>query len=284
MDDVQRVRSFNRTVTERVGALLDSYLDLGRPLGANRVLWEVDAATDVRDLRARLNLDSGYLSRLLRALEGEGLVRVEADAGDRRRRTVTLTPAGSAERLRLDERSDDLARSFLEPLSERHARQLVDAMATVERLLTAGIVALAPEDPGGEAARHCLRRYFAEIDERFDTGFSEDVALPVDFGVFIVARLRGEPIGCGALKTASPPEIKRMWVAPEARGLGVGRRLLAELERHAAQRGAAAIRLETNRALAEAQGLYRSAGFVEVEPFNDEPYAHHWFEKALPAR
>jgi DNA-binding MarR family transcriptional regulator/predicted GNAT family N-acyltransferase len=245
------------------------------------VLWEVGTATDVRELRARLGLDSGYLSRLLRALEGEGLVSVGADAADRRRRTVTLTRAGRAERARLDERSDALARSLLEPLNERGRTRLVDAMATVERLLTAGLVELAPEDPAGPAARACLERYFAEIDERFDAGFSEQVALPVDFGVFLVARLRGEPIGCGALKTASPPEIKRMWVAPEARGLGVGRRILAELERHAAAAGASAIRLETNRALGEAQALYRSAGYVETEPFNAEPYAHHWFTKTL---
>jgi DNA-binding MarR family transcriptional regulator/predicted GNAT family N-acyltransferase len=281
MDEVQQVRSFNRTVTERVGALMDSYLDLGRPLGANRVLWEIDAAADVRELRGRLNLDSGYLSRLLRTLEHEGLVTVRADAPDRRRRTVELTAAGRAERVRLGDRSDDLARSFLQPLSERRRAQLVDAMATVERLLTAGIVELAPEDPAGEGARACLGRYFEEIDERFDAGFQESTALPFDSGVFIVARLRGEPIGCGALKTADPPEIKRMWVALEARGLGVGRRILAELERHAVDGGATAIRLETNQALKEAQQLYRSSGYVEVEPFNDEPYAHHWFSKTL---
>jgi GNAT superfamily N-acetyltransferase len=154
-------------------------------------------------------------------------------------------------------------------------------MATVERLLTAGIVELAPEDPAGDAARACLERYFGEIDERFEAGFQEGTALPFESGVFIVARLRGEPIGCGALKTTDPPEIKRMWVAPEARGLGVGRRILAELERHAVERGAGAIRLETNRVLGEAQQLYRSSGYVEVEPFNDEPYAHHWFSKSL---
>jgi DNA-binding MarR family transcriptional regulator/GNAT superfamily N-acetyltransferase len=285
VDDVQLVRSFNRTVTERVGALMDSYLDFGRPLGASRVLWEVESATDVRELRARLNLDSGYLSRLLRALEGEGLATVQADAADRRRRTVSLTVAGRAERARLDERSDDLARSFLAPLSASQATQLVDAMATVERLLTAGIVELSEEDPAGAAARHCLSRYFAEIDERFEAGFSEAVALPLHSSVFIVARLRGEPVGCGALKVhadeATPPEIKRMWVAPETRGLGVGRRILSALERHATERGASAIRLETNRALAEAQGLYRSSGYVEVEPFNAEPYAHYWFTKSL---
>jgi ribosomal protein S18 acetylase RimI-like enzyme len=98
-----------------------------------------------------------------------------------------------------------------------------------------------------------------------------------------VASLRGDPIGCGALQfnRAAPTEIRRMWVAEPARGLGVGRRLLGELERRAAERGARAVRLETNRALTEAIGLYRSAGYVETAPFNEEPYAHHWFEKRL---
>jgi len=281
VNEVEQVRSFNRTVTQRVGALMDSYLDLGRPLAASRLLWEVTAAIDVRELRARLNLDSGYLSRLLRTLEGEGLVTVAADPADRRRRTVSLTAAGRAERVRLDERSNALAQSFLTPLSERQGAQLVAAMATVERLLTAGIVELTTEDPAGAVAQACLRRYYAEIDERFEAGFDLGAALPFDAGVFVVARLRGAPIGCGALKEADPPQIKRMWVAPEARGLGVGRRILAELERHAAQRGATAIQLETNRVLVEAQALYRSAGYVEVEPFNAEPHAHHWFTKTL---
>jgi ribosomal protein S18 acetylase RimI-like enzyme len=102
-------------------------------------------------------------------------------------------------------------------------------------------------------------------------------------GLVLVARLRGEPVGCGALKLhgCEPAEIKRMWVAQEARGLGLGRRLLRELEEHARQRGAVKARLETNRALTEAIALYRSAGYFEVEPFNDEPYANHWFEKRL---
>jgi ribosomal protein S18 acetylase RimI-like enzyme len=72
-----------------------------------------------------------------------------------------------------------------------------------------------------------------------------------------------------------------MWVATSARGLGVGRRILSELERHARQRGARVARLETNRTLSEAISLYRSAGYTEVDAFNDEPYAHHWFEKPI---
>ncbi len=135
-----------------------------------------------------------------------------------------------------------------------------------------------------------LRRYFAELDDRFHSGFDPAASLPADrdemrlpAGLFLLATLRGEPIGCGALKFHGdqPSELKRMWVAPTARGLGVGRRLLDELERCAAEHGASIIRLETNDALVEAIAMYRSAGYDEVDAFNDEPYAHHWFEKQL---
>jgi ribosomal protein S18 acetylase RimI-like enzyme len=90
-------------------------------------------------------------------------------------------------------------------------------------------------------------------------------------------------VGCGALKfhDGAPAEVKRMWVDPAVRGLGLGRRLLAGLEDHAAERRVTALRLETNRALDEAVGLYRAAGYREVTAFNDEPYAHHWFQKRL---
>jgi DNA-binding MarR family transcriptional regulator/GNAT superfamily N-acetyltransferase len=289
--DIAQVRSFNRTVTQRVGALQDEYLARGRPLGASRVLWEVgEEGADVRALRARLGLDSGYLSRLLRALERDRLVAVGADRSDRRVRTVRLTAAGRAERALLDRRSDELARSLLEPLSGQQRARLVEAMGAVERLLTAGLVEVAIEDPRSAAARFCLESYFAELDARFDTGFDPGRAISTTAdeltepaGLLLVARLHGEPIGCGAIKLRGdvPFYIKRMWVAPDARGLGVGRRILHELEDHARRRGADVVHLETNKTLREAASLYRSEGYVEVEPFNDEPYAHHWFAKRL---
>ena len=291
LDQVAHVRSFNRAVTQRIGALNDAYLARGRPLGASRVLWEIGAdGRDARSLRSRLDLDSGYLSRLLRTLEREGLVRVEPDAHDRRVRRVRLTEAGGVERDVLDRHSDQLAESLLAPLSDPQRTRLVDAMAVVERLLTAGLVDVAMEDPGSDAARLCLASYFAELDARFPTGFDPGQSLPADVddlvepaGLLLVARLHDEPIGCGALKVhgREPAEIKRMWVSEAVRGLGVGRRILGELEHHAGRHGAPAVRLETNRTLAEAINLYRSAGFVEVAAFNDEPYADHWFEKAL---
>src|SRR3954452_7681868 len=131
MDAVTQVRSFNRTVTERIGALEAEYLGGARPLGASRVLWELAQPTDVRELRVRLGLDSGYTSRLLRGLEAEGLVTVSPST-DRRVRTVRLTAAGEGERARLDAGSDALAASLLASLTAQQQTQLVEAMARVE--------------------------------------------------------------------------------------------------------------------------------------------------------
>jgi DNA-binding MarR family transcriptional regulator/ribosomal protein S18 acetylase RimI-like enzyme len=287
--EVSRVRSFNRVVTQAVGALDDHYLSRDRPLGEARVLWEIGGdGCELRELRSQLGLDSGYLSRLIRSLERAQLVTVAPAEADRRVRTVRLTQAGRAERKLLDGRSDELARSFLEPLSVRQRTRLLAAMAEVERLLTSSLVEIETVDPAHPDAQTCLRQYVAELDSRFDTGFDTALSISADLdelrqpaGLFLVARARRRPLGCGALKFhgGEPAELKRMWVAEEARGLGVGRRLLRELERRAAAAGASSIRLETNAALTEAISLYRSAGYREVPAFNDEPYAHHWFEK-----
>jgi DNA-binding MarR family transcriptional regulator/GNAT superfamily N-acetyltransferase len=287
---LEQVRSFNRVVAQSIGALEDRYLSRDLPLGEARLLWEIGDGCDVRELRARLELDSGYLSRLLRSLEAAGLVAVRPSPRDHRVRTVEPTAAGRRERRQLDRRSDELARSLLEPLSEPQRERLVAAMAEVERLLTAALVRIEVVDPESPAAAFCLGEYYAEIAQRFDDGWDHAIGLaatpdqlrPPD-GLFVVATLHGEPVGCGALKLHGrrPAELKRMWVAPAARGLGLGRRLLRELEALAADRGVRAVRLETNRNLTEAIALYRSSGYGEIPAFNDEPYAHHWFEKRL---
>ncbi len=292
MDEaIARVRSFNRLLVERVGALEDRYLARERPLGEARLLWEIGDGSEVRTLRARLGLDSGYLSRMLRSLERDGLVEVVQEGDDGRVRFARLTEAGCTERRELERQSDALARSYLAPLNESRRERLVTAMAEVERLLTAGLVDLELVDPESPAAVGSLERYFAEIDTRFESGFdpAHSVTRPEEFrppqGIFLVAALRDAPIGCVGLRFPEPgvAEVKRMWVAPEARGLGLGRRLLSELESRARQAGARTLRLETNRALTEAIELYRSSGFVEVDRFNDEGHADYWFAKALPA-
>jgi DNA-binding MarR family transcriptional regulator/GNAT superfamily N-acetyltransferase len=285
------VRSFNRTVTERVGALNDRFLGRGRPLGEARLLWEIGAdGCEVRLLRARLGFDSGYLSRLLRSLEAAGLVRVSESGADRRVRVARLTAKGRAERRLLDDRSDALARSLLEPLSRKQQERLVTSMAEVERLLAAASVEITAVDPEHPDARYCLAEYVAELNRRSERGFDPTVgatALPHEVrppaGEFFVAYLQGEAIGCGAVKhhSGAPAELKRMWIAPSARGLGLGRRLLEHLEARARAGGARVAHIETSATLGEALALYRSAGWVEVPAFNDEPFADHWLEKHL---
>ena len=291
---VAQIRSFNRTVTQTVGALQDDYLGRKRPLGESRLLFEIGSnGATASDLRARLGLDSGYLSRLLGSLEAEGLVEVSPDPVDRRVRRAGLTRKGKTELKSLNQGSDRLAQSILDPLNDRQRERLARAMAEVERLLVVAAVTIAPEPATSAAARYCLGEYYRELAERFDTGFDPELSLVPSLdefgpplGTFLVARLHGKPVGCGGLKPISAKDVylKRMWIASEARGLGLARRLLGELEKRAVEIGYSTVKLETNKALEEAQQLYRSSGYREVPPFNDERYAHHWFEKRLDQR
>ena len=293
-EQIVQVRRFNRLVTQRAGALEDHFLGRARPLGASRVLYEIGAeGADLRDLRVRLGLDSGYLSRIVQSLAAAGRVALQPGAADERLRRAELTPAGRAEFDEIDRRSDEAAEAILEPLTEPQRERLVAAMAEVHRLLRAAGARIERVDPAGPAARWCLAQYFAELAERFEEGFDPGRSIPAaddamrpPRGAFLVATADGEPVACGALRPLAPDApgvgyLKRMWVADAVRGLGFGRRMLGALEDEARRLGFTTLRLETNRALAEAIALYRSAGYAEVARFNDEPYAHHFFEKAL---
>jgi GNAT superfamily N-acetyltransferase/DNA-binding MarR family transcriptional regulator len=284
--DIDVVRGFNRLVTRQIGALDDPYMGR-RPLGECRVLYEigVDGAS-VRDVRARLGLDPANLARLIASLERDGLVEAP---GDRLR----LTPAGRSLLRELNRRSDELAASVLAPLSAGQRERLTRAQAEVRRLLAVSMVSVAAEDPASEDARWCLSHYFAELAERFEEEFEPGRTLPADAadlvppaGVFLIARVAGEPAGCGALKTHRPGvgEIMRMWVDRAHRGLGIGARLLDALESHASDLGHRTVRLYTNRSLDEAKAMYRSRGYEEIPRYNDDPYANHWFEKRLAGR
>ncbi len=288
---VDQVRRFNRVVTARIGALEDGYLHRGRPLGESRLLWEIgESGADIRALRRTLGLDSGYLSRMLRSLETQGLVSVGASEADGRVRVARLTAKGRKEWRLLDRRSDELAANLLAPLSGHQQERLVAAMADVERLLTASAIEIREVDAGGPDASYCLGEYFAELDRRMDTGFDLEAALPATApemsppeGLFLVAYLHGEPVGCGGLKLhgREAAEIKRMWASPSVRGLGLGRRMLGELEARAQRLGAPAIHLDTNASLVEAIAMYESSGYIRVAAFNAEPHATHWFRKDL---
>jgi len=190
----------------------------------------------------------------------------------------------------LDQRSDELARSLLRRLAVPQRERLVAAMAEVEQLLIATSVQILAVDPEHPDALACLARYVAELNQRSTRDFDPAVgatALPHQvrppIGQFFVAYLQDEPIGCGAVKhhPDRPAELKRMWIAPHLRGLGLGRRLLEALEACARSAGADRARIETSGVLTEALALYRCTGWIEVPAFNDEPFADHWFEKDL---
>lgn len=288
---LQSVRRFNRLVTRRVGALETDYLRRGRPLAEARLIFEISPdGADVRTLRCRLGLDSGYISRLLQSLKRQGLIAVTKGEDDGRRRHASLTRKGSAERAAYDRLSDNLAESMLDPLEASEQTRLVAAMGEVERLIRAASVKVAAESPDTADARLCLGTYFRELAARFEGGFDactgdhadvEDMTPPS--GLFVIARLDGDAIGCGGLKRVDEAtgEIKRVWTAPSARGVGVARRMLRTLEAAAREKGLKTLRLDTNRVLTEAHALYRREGYGEIARFNDNPYAHHWFEKRL---
>ena len=287
---VAQVRSFGRTVTAGLGALEDRFLGRDRPLGEARLLWEVGDGAEVRELRRRLGLDPAYTSRLLRALERAGLIEVVVDPSDARVRLVRLTESGRRERAELDRRSDDFAADLLAPLGADERERLTRAMREVERLLVRARIRIGSVAATHPDVRWCFDRYYAELDRRFETGFEVALARrtdPADLtppnGLVLIGYAGDEPVGCGALRFHHDgiAEIKRVWVASHVRGVGLGGRLLAALESQARARGARIVRLDTNRALTEAIAMYRRSGYVEVAPFNDERYAHHWFEKPL---
>jgi GNAT superfamily N-acetyltransferase len=155
---------------------------------------------------------------------------------------------------------------------------------------TAAAVDIQEVAPTSAEAEQCLSRYYAEITERFEGGFDpaqsitptlDEFAPPA--GTFLVMRRNGELVGCGGFKrlSADAAYLKRMWVAPEARGLGLGKLMLEALENRARELGYRKVRLETHKSLGEAQMLYRGRGYQEIPAFSERRYAHHWFEKQL---
>lgn len=287
---IDTLRSFNRAHTLRIGVLGESFLQTGRPLGPVRLLFEVGpSGASVLDLRRRLHLDSGYVSRLLRDLEQDDLVTVTPDPDDRRRRVVHLTRAGRRAWDELDNRSDALAGSLVEPLTEQQRLRLADALATADHLLGAAAIAFHDIDPRSHEAIAAMTAYFDELAVRFTDGFDPGDTLVGDApsmrppsGTFVVARTEYDEVAaCGGVlrHDEESAEIKRMWVHPDWRGVGLGRRLLDHLEQRAGDLGYTRIVLDTNATLTEAIAMYEGSGYHAIERYNENPYAMHWFAK-----
>lgn len=289
VDAIARFRRFSRAVTREVGALDESFLGRGRPLGAARVLNAIGQGhVDVAALRAYLDLDSGLMSRLLRGLEGEGLVETRTHAKDGRRRAAHLTEAGEREFEAYERLSNERAKAFLK--DQKNADALLEAMDLVATAMGRHAITIEQADPRSDQARHCLRQYYAELARRFEEGFDVSLSRDPDAadmgpprGAFLIARSDGLPVGCVGLKGRGDPvgEIKRLWVAPHARGHGLGKRLMHAAEDAARALSMTRLRLDTNRALPEAHALYTGDGWTEIERFNDDPYPDFFFEKRL---
>lgn len=287
---IARVRRFNRAVTRETGAMEESFLGRGRPLGAARVLWAIsEDGRDVADLRAELALDSGLMSRLLRGLEAEGLVTVTSDAVDRRRRRAGLTPAGLAEKAEYDRLNDAMAEGML-ARAPRHRAAVLAAMDLVAVTLNSDRIEIRAADPADPAARACLVAYSRMLSDTIagipaahvpDPDPEADAYRP-PHGAFLLAWCDRLPIGCVSVKTLEPGvgEVKRLWVDPAARGLGLAHRLMRAVEDQARALGLSALKLDTNAALTEAIALYRRSGWTEIAPYTDFP-ATHWFGKPL---
>lgn len=288
-DPISRVRRFNRAVTAEVGALDTSFLGRGRPLGAARVLNAIgQGQSEIAAIRDYLNLDSGLMSRLLRGLEDEGLIETVPDQQDARRRVARLTDTGRSEFQEYESLSNAQAKTFL----ARHSspEDLLRAMDIVANSLRRDHITLEEKDPRHEDALYCLGEYYGELARRFDNGFDVSLSRDPDAkdmirprGVFLVAMSDGLPVGCVGLKGSGGDiaEIKRLWVAPAARGLGLAKRLMTSAETIARDLSIKILRLDTNSALPEAKQLYRGAGWTEIDRFNDDPYPDTFFEKRL---
>ncbi|WP_409470128.1 GNAT family N-acetyltransferase [Streptomyces sp. HC307] len=289
-DHVTAFRRFNRYFTRRIGVLDDHYLGQNRPLGEARLLFEIGDGASLRELRSRLGLDAGYLSRMAKALETQGMVRLSAHPQDNRLRMIELTPAGRVEVKEQNRRAGAVVVGLLECLSEPQRAELTEALATTQRLLRLAGITVDLVDGAAPDARACLDAYAADIDKRFPEGFDKDSLVRPeevsgDAGAFFVAYEEGRPVGCGALRRLEPGvgEIRHVWVHPDARRLGLARRLLGALEQEAAARHLTAVRLDTHTALTEAQAMYRACGYAAIPAYDDNVYASHWFEKRLPA-
>ena len=288
-DPVQRFRRFARAVTMEVGALDTSFLGRGRPLGIARVLNAIgNGRTDVAEIRDYLGLDSGLMSRMLRSLEDEGLIRTTPHPLDARRRVAVLTKAGQREFKVYEELSDARASALLD--RSPRTDELLRAMDLVATALGRDLIAIEEADPRNDAARYCLGEYYSELARRFEKGFDVSRSRDPDAadmvrprGAFLLAMSDGLPIGCVGLKGTGGDvaEIKRLWISESARGFGMAKRLMHAVETIAGELSVKTLRLDTNSALPEALNLYRRSGWVEIDRFNDDPYPDHFFEKRL---
>jgi DNA-binding MarR family transcriptional regulator/GNAT superfamily N-acetyltransferase len=282
---VDAVRRFNRFYTRRVGALRAGLLSSPHPLPEARLLYELGSrgTCSAADLGRDLDLDAGYLSRLLQSLKRRGLLRAARSAQDARRSELSLTARGRKAYAQLDSRSRDEVAGMLGGLAGGERERLVGAMRTVEGLLEGkpadvALRAHRPGDIGWVVSRHGAL-YAAEYgwDERFEALVAQIAAKfiqqldPARERCWI-AEAAGEPLGCVFVvrQSAATAKLRLLLVEPRARGSGLGRRLVRECIAFARDKGYRKLVLWTQSNLAAARAIYKAEGFnlVSTEKHN----------------
>ena len=284
-DAVGRLRRFNRLLTRRIGLVADRYLGSPLSFAQARLLYEVGllAPLATHHLRRLLAADPAALSRGLAALEARQLIRRHVDPGNRRNRIVEVTARGRTLLATLDRRADARVAAMIAGLAARDRRGLVEAVDQARRLLLRVVLRIERRGDDDADVRAAQAAYLAEIARRFGRPLDlwNQGALTPARSLLVVDE--GRPVGCGVLRDLAPGvgEIKRMWLHPDARGLGLGTRLLAALESAARHAGHQAVRLDTNEHLREAIALYESAGYRRIARYNDNPDATRFYAKSL---
>jgi DNA-binding MarR family transcriptional regulator/GNAT superfamily N-acetyltransferase len=294
---VAQVREFNRFYTRIIGLLQEGLLRSQYTLTEVRVLFELSQrdGTEVTDLRRTLDLDAGYLSRMLAKLDADGLVVRQRSAGDARRQTAALTDRGRAVFAELDARSSDQVRDLLVKLTETDRRRLVGAMATIRRLLdresprerVVVLRGLLPGEIGWVVQRHGAL-YAQEYG--WDDSFEAMVArIMADYAAAHdprreaawIAEVDGEPVGCimCVRDDDATARLRVLLVEPGARGMGVGSRLVDECLRFAKRAGYRRIVLLTYDVLADARRIYQRAGFQLATEEKTHAYGHDLVEQ-----
>ena len=290
-DRVATVRGFNRFWTNKIGLLRKGLLDTPFSLTEARVLFELAQAptTELADLRRRLDLDAGYLSRVVRRLKDQGLVTSERSSSDGRRQLLQLTEPGREAFADLDRRSAAEIGSMLDGLTDEGQRRLVAAMETIRQVFDVPtgrrayvIRPLRAGDLGWVVHRHGVL-YGEEYgwDQTFEALVARIVADYVDnhdpkrHNAWS-AEMDGEPVGCVFCvdRAEETAQLRILLVEPKARGLGIGSRLVEECIRFARQTGYRRMVLWTNDVLVSARRIYEAFGFTLEEEEHHHSFGH----------
>ena len=290
---VATVRAFNRFYTNLIGLLRGKYLDTPYSLTEARVLFELAQrdASEVTDLRRTVDIDAGYLSRILARFSSDGLITRQRSAADGRRQVITLTGDGRSVVAGLDARSAAQTRDMLATVHDDDRHRLLNAMHVITDVLAEappprGYVMRAPQagDMGWVVQRHGAM-YAEEFgwDETFEALVARLVADYVDHRdpdreAAWIAEVDGTPAGCVFCmrKDDRTAQLRMLLVEPWARGLGIGSRLVEEVLRFGRRAGYSDITLWTNDVLVGARRIYQRAGFTL-----DNEARHHSFGKDL---